>query len=230
MSSGFNICLHSAFILLLLFTPWVFCWSLSDSKYPQVSSTLLSILDNLNNEVVWMVDTRPIISISSSPYINPLVTVPRASISIGINVTFMFHSFFFQFPSKIEVFILLFHFLSILLCGQPEQHSPQFCMFFFFCCWLLSGLVVWPGLGDLSVCQNPRRVCTCHSPGQMMGCANTISISCTIPCGSLCPTSRVYSYTLSVLISCIRWLWDWWFCLCYHITYNFWFVAFFTLI
>ena len=37
----------------------VFHWSLSDSKSPQVSRTLLSILAVLNNAVVWMVSTRP---------------------------------------------------------------------------------------------------------------------------------------------------------------------------
>ena len=60
-------------LLLLLFTqsfshqhyPMVFHWSLSDSKSPQVSRTLLSILAVLNNAVVWMVSTRPLISKSS---------------------------------------------------------------------------------------------------------------------------------------------------------------------
>ena len=72
----------------------VFLWSLSDSKSPQVSWTLLSILANLNNAVVWIVSTRLLISNSSSPFINLLVTVLRAQIKIGINVIFMFHSFF----------------------------------------------------------------------------------------------------------------------------------------
>ena len=72
----------------------LFYWSLIDSKTPQASRTLLSILANLNNAVVWMVSTRPFISSSSSLFIYPLVTVSRASIIIGINVTFMFHCFF----------------------------------------------------------------------------------------------------------------------------------------
>ena len=62
----------------------VFHWSLSDSKSPQVSRTLLSILAVLNNAVVWMVSTRPPISKSSSPFSNPLVTVANAPITIGI--------------------------------------------------------------------------------------------------------------------------------------------------
>ena len=45
-------------------------WSLRDSRSPQVSWTLLSILDDLNNTVVWMVCTCPLISKSSSPFNN----------------------------------------------------------------------------------------------------------------------------------------------------------------
>ena len=72
----------------------VFHWRLSDSKSPQVSSTLLSIFAVSNNAVVWMVSTRAATSKSSRPFNNPLVTEPKALITIGIIVTFMFHSFF----------------------------------------------------------------------------------------------------------------------------------------
>ena len=41
-----------------------------------------------------MVSTRPPTSKSSSPFNNPLVTVPKVPITIGIIDTFMFHSFF----------------------------------------------------------------------------------------------------------------------------------------
>ena len=60
----------------------VFHWSLSDSKSPQVSRTLLSILAVFNNAVVWMVSTRSPTSKSSRPFNNPLVTVPKAPITI----------------------------------------------------------------------------------------------------------------------------------------------------
>ena len=72
--------------------------SLSDSKSPQISRTLLSILADLNNAVVWMVSTRPLISKFSSPCSNPLVTVRRAPIPIGLTVTFMFQRLFFLIP------------------------------------------------------------------------------------------------------------------------------------
>ena len=71
----------------------VFYWSLSDSKSPQVSMTILSILADSNNDLVKMASTRPLISKSSTPSTNFLVTVPSSPITIGITVTFMFHCF-----------------------------------------------------------------------------------------------------------------------------------------
>ena len=53
----------------------IFYWSLSESKSPQVSRTLLSILAVLNNPVVWMVSTRPPTSNSSSPFSNPIIII-----------------------------------------------------------------------------------------------------------------------------------------------------------
>ena len=55
----------------------VFNWSLSDSKSPQVSRTILSILAVFNNAIVLMVSTRPPNSQSSNPFNNPFVTVPK---------------------------------------------------------------------------------------------------------------------------------------------------------
>ena len=111
---------HLMALLLLLLFPSEFFTSmltdglsqeLSDSKSPKVSRTLLSIMSVVNHVVVWMVSTRPPTSKSCSPFSNPLVTVPKARITIGIIATFMFHSFF-QFSSKVKVFILLFIFFQ----------------------------------------------------------------------------------------------------------------------
>ena len=149
----------------------VFHWSFSDRKSPQVSRTLLSILAVLSNVVVWMVSTRPTTSKSSSPFNNHLVTVLKAPITIGINVTFMFHSF--SIPLRGGVTYPSCHFLSVLICGQPVQQSPQFCKFSIFC-WLLWGLVFWSRLCDPSVRQSPIGVYVCHSLGQLLGCSYTI--------------------------------------------------------
>ena len=110
----------------------VFHWSLSDSKSPQVSRTLLSILADLNSTVLWMVSTRVLLSTSSSPLTSPLVTVPSAPITIGITVTFMFRSFFSS-QARSQILIIFFHLLSILLCGRPERQSPLFGRFSVFC-------------------------------------------------------------------------------------------------
>ena len=72
----------------------VFHCGRNNSKFPQVSRSLLSILAVFNIAVVWTVSTRPPTSRSSSPFSNPLVTVPKAPITIGIIVTRMFRSFF----------------------------------------------------------------------------------------------------------------------------------------
>ena len=103
----------------------VFHWSLSDSK-SQVTRSLLSILLDLNNAVVWIVSIHPVISKSHSPYTNPLVTVPRAPITIGIILTFMFHSFFHS-PSKAEVFKPLFTFFIFFSVVRWDK----FCKFLF---------------------------------------------------------------------------------------------------
>ena len=106
-------------------------WTLSDNKSSQISRTLLSILADHNNPVVWMVSTRPLISKSSGPYTNPLLTEPRAPITIGIIVTFMFRSF--SILEQGRGTYSSFHILSISHCGSPGQQSLQFCKFSFFC-------------------------------------------------------------------------------------------------
>ena len=107
----------------------VFHWSLSDSKCPQVSRTILSILTVLNNAVVWMVSTRPPTSKPARPFSNPLVTVPKAPITIGINVTSMFHRFL-QFASKVEVRILLYTFFLFYSVVSQDSKIDNFAIFF----------------------------------------------------------------------------------------------------
>ena len=68
----------------------VFHWSLRDSKSSQVLRTHLSILAVLSKAVVWIVSTRPPTSKSFRPFNNPLVIVPKAPLTIGTIVTFMF--------------------------------------------------------------------------------------------------------------------------------------------
>ena len=145
-------------------------------------SSSLSILAHLRNIVVWMVYTRPLISQTSRLCTNPLVNEPRAPITIGITLTFMFHSFsvLWQGSGTYPSFL----FLSVLHCGQVGQQSSQFgkfslslSFFFFFFCWLSFGLVVSPRLSDPSVAQNSREFSASNSPRQFLGRTHTV---CTV--------------------------------------------------
>ena len=138
----------------------VFHWSLSDSKSPRVSRTLLSILAVLNNVKVWMVSTRPPFSKFSSPFSNPLLTIPKAPITIGIIVNYMFPNFF-QFPSKVNVRILLFTFIQFYSVVSRENKVHNFvCSLIFW--WLLLSLVFWPRWGDPFVSKSSIGVYVCH--------------------------------------------------------------------
>ena len=118
----------------------VFHWRLSDSKSLQVSSTLLSILSVLNNVVVWMVSIRLQTSKFSSPFSNPLVTVPNAPITIGIIVTCMFHSFF---NSRARSGYLFFfsHSFSFILWSAGTEKSNILQVLFFLLIIIESGLL-----------------------------------------------------------------------------------------
>ena len=89
--------------LLLLFYSFAsfhtsICWWSSIEVWATLSlfrSPGFSIRASLNNAVVWMVSTRPLITKSSSSFTNHLGIVPSVPITVGITVTFMFFCFFF---------------------------------------------------------------------------------------------------------------------------------------
>ena len=93
----------------------VFHWSLSDSKFSQVSRTCLSILAVLSNAVVWIVSTRPPTSKSSRPFNDLLVTVPNTPITIGTIVTFML---------LLLLLLLLLFTVHYFYCGALEEIVP----------------------------------------------------------------------------------------------------------
>ena len=119
----------------------VFHWNMSDN-FPLVSWTLPSILVDLNKTIVWIVTTHPIISKTSSPFNNPLVTVQRAPITIGIIVSFMFYSFSNSL-TMVEKLILCFRSLSVLLCGQQSPQLGKFFFFSFFFFFFFDYHLVW---------------------------------------------------------------------------------------
>ena len=110
----------------------VFHGSLSDSKSPQVSRTLLSILAVLSNAVIWIVSTYSSTSKSSRPFNNPFVIVPKAPITIGIIVTFMFHSFFNSL-ARSRYLSFFSHSFSFILWAAETAKSTLLQILFFIC-------------------------------------------------------------------------------------------------
>ena len=153
---------HRSFVphspgLLLLFTPFEFFtsvladgfhWSLCYRKSPQVSWTRLRILAVLSNAVIWIASTCPPTSKSPRPLNNSLVIVPKAPITIGTIVTFLFHSLF---NSRSKLLSFFSHSFRLILWSAGTAKSTILQILFFFC-WLLKGPVFWPGWGDPIVC------------------------------------------------------------------------------
>ena len=77
-----------------------------------------------------MVSTRPPTFKSSRPFNNPLVTVPKAPITIGIIVTFMFHSFFNSL-TRSRYLSLFSHSFSFILWSAGTAKSTILQIFFF---------------------------------------------------------------------------------------------------
>ena len=140
----------------------VFHWRLSDSKSPQVSRTLLSILAVFNNAVVWMVSTQPPTSKSSSPFSNPLVTVPKAPITIGFIVTFMFHSFFISL-GRSRYLSFFSHSFSFILWSAGTAKWTILLILFFLLIIIRSSLLA--EIRRSCVCQSPIGVYACHFLG-----------------------------------------------------------------
>ena len=84
-----------------------------------------------------------------------------------------YNSQLFQFSIKVGVLILLFTFFQFYCVISWDSKVDNFTNSLF-CCWLLWGLVFWPGLGDLFICQSPLGVYVCYFLGQVLGCAYTI--------------------------------------------------------
>ena len=167
-----------------------------------------------------MVSTRPPTSKSSSPFSNPLVTVPNAPIIINIIGTCMFHSFFNSL-TRSRYLSFFSHSFSFILWSAGTAKSTILQVLFFLLIIIKSGFLAgirW------SVCmlKSHRSLCVAFSMTGAGLCIyhlfvwsnlNFLHISQWIKCRP----SRVSPYTPSVLIFCIRLSYDWWFHLCHHI-------------
>ena len=133
----------------------VFHWSLNDSKSSQVSRTYLRILSVLSNAVILIVFTCPPTSKSSRPFNNSFVIVPKAPITIGTIITFMFHSFFNSLVRSRYLSFFSHYFRFILWATGIMQ-----ILFFFLLIIIRSNLLagIW-----LSVCMLKSRRILCVS-------------------------------------------------------------------
>ena len=97
-------------------------WSFSNSKSPEVSRTLLSILADLSNAVVWMVSICHLISKSSNPCINPLAYYTKSTNYNWYNPHFHVSQFFYFLKRSIYLsfFSLSFNFTQ---CSAGKAKS-----------------------------------------------------------------------------------------------------------
>ena len=170
---------HIIFIIIIIYFLRVFhisfCWWFFTRVWVTEHSS--SLQDSFQYSgcfqyaVFWIVSTRPLNSKSYSLFNNPLVSVPKASITIGIIVT-SFSIDFFNSQARFRYLFCVSHFFSFILWSAGTAKSTT--LQFFCCCWLLWCLVSWPRLGDLFVYQSPKGVYVCHFLRQMLGLAYTI--------------------------------------------------------
>ena len=160
------------------------------SKSPLVSGTPLSILADCKEAVIWI-----LLFLSLTDPLQILRGLLESPITIGITVTFMFHSFFSSLARTRYSFKLSFY-SAVSWNGkvtiQPVLISSFFSFFFF---WSLSlSLVVWLRTRDLFVSQNPS-----HSPGRVPEYAFTICSYGQISAFCSIPSGHFYSHTLFAL-------------------------------
>ena len=101
----------------------VFLISLSDSKSPQDSRTLLSTILDLNSVVIWMVLILPLISNSFSLLSKHFVTDPRTPATIGITVTFIFYWYFGSLAKSKYLSIFLLSFVFTLWSARMANYT-----------------------------------------------------------------------------------------------------------
>ena len=151
---------------------------------------------------------------TSRPFNNPLVIVPKAPITIGTFVTFMFHSFF-QFSSKVEVLIFLFTFLQIYSVVRRDSKVDNLRILFFFFLLIIMRSGLLAGIGwSVCILKSHRSLFESFSKTGAGLCIhhlfvwsnwNFLHISqwTTLPTQSCLP---LYSFCANLLHSLIMWL------------------------
>ena len=163
--------------------------SLNDNKSPQVCRTLFSILADLDNAVVWMITSRPLIPSFMYRFLLLIISMAHVSIMNSILMSWLYiltagfpvqvsifwwlygpHQLqllsplfscfiIFQFSSKVLVFIFLFAFFQFYPVVSWNG-KVHLSAGSLFCCWLSQGLVVW---WSVCILKSQRSLCISFS-------------------------------------------------------------------
>ena len=109
---------YSLELLMLVLTGY---FSLVESKYPQIFSTLQTILANLDIIVVYTVSIHPLLSNFSSHMSKPFWTFSTTLYTIGFNVMFLSFSSFLASYEYLFIF-LLFLIYRLWFTGTTKTH------------------------------------------------------------------------------------------------------------
>ena len=132
-------------------------------------------LSDVKSPFVWMVSTRVFISKIFNPFNNPSVTVASVPITIGITVTFMFHSFFSSLARSRYLYLFIPSF-NFTLCSARTVKSTIRQVLCFLLTLTRSGRLVeirW----FVSISKSQRISCVSFIR-RILGCAYTICSYC----------------------------------------------------
>ena len=142
-----------------------------------------------------MVSTRPSTTESSRPFNSPLVTVPKAPITIGTIVTFMFHGFFNSLARSryLSFFFTFFQLYSVVSRDSKVDNFANSLSFFFdyyyycccCCCCTIYQIYFFVGLLTLTTCQLVNSYFMPRGQG-------IVFIEC--PCSRFCVIKRVFLF------------------------------------
>ena len=129
------------FIIIIIYSFRVFHISVSWWFFTGVWVTVsLRILAVLSNAVIWIVSTHLPTSKSSRPFNNPWVVVPKAPITIGTIITFMFHSFFNSL-ARSRYLSFFWHSFTFILWSAGTAKLTILQILFFWLIIIRSGLL-----------------------------------------------------------------------------------------
>ena len=121
---------------------------------------LFSVFRLFSIAEAWMVSTRPPTSKSSSPFNNPLVSVLKAPRLVQLSPSCS--TFFFQFPCKVEVLILLFTFFFLfysVVSWDSKVHNLQILFFLFFLLIVINSGILAKIRWSSSISKSHRSLC-----------------------------------------------------------------------